>query len=318
VLNPKNNALLAFRLRKRGLKAAGRRKARPTSTANSVPRTKRNANNHQHPTRSEVPMPNEIQLNVMNIAKMRALPPTEYSIIRFDPNNNCNVHCVYCHNPRSEELIDLDEFQAFLTENVISTEMFQFGCVMEPTLDKRLTDFMLAVARSHAKAKHMVVLQTNGILLHRHDPDKLLEAGLTLLSVSVDSATVDTHKDLRGGTSLPKVQNNIIAFHKACPKVRIVFLTTVTSGNIDEADDLVAWGLDEGVKEFTFRQMFYRPTSNIVDHSRMPGLLVTAEEFGAMRDRVKAKFGTRARLEFLENKVLLERGNVLAANSLRA
>jgi len=263
-------------------------------------------------------MPTDIQLNVMNIAKLRALPPAAYGVIRFDPNNNCNVHCVYCHNPRSDELIDLEEFRSFLAEKVIAADMFQVGCIMEPTLDKRLSDFMLAVAASPAKPKHTFMLQTNGILLHRHDPAKLIEAGLTILSVSVDSATTDTHKDLRGGTSLPKVQNNIIGFHKACPSVRIVFLTTVTSGNIDEADDLVAWGLSAGVKEFIFRQMFYHPKSGIVDHSRMPGLLVTAEEFAAMKDRVTAKFSQHARLQFVENKVLVERGNALAVNSLRA
>lgn len=48
-------------------------------------------------------------------------------------------------------------------------------------------------------------------------------AGLTHLSVSIDAADPATHKLLRGGTSLNKVRDNIIAFHRACPEVKMVF-----------------------------------------------------------------------------------------------
>ena len=86
---------------------------------------------------------NAIRLNVANFDKIRALPPTAYDIIRFDPNNDCNVHCVYCHNPRSADLIDLEAFRAFLDESVLEVRHFQFGCVMEPTLDQAWTTGLL-------------------------------------------------------------------------------------------------------------------------------------------------------------------------------
>jgi len=258
----------------------------------------------------------DIQLNVQNIRGLRELPAIEYDAIRFDSNNDCNVHCVYCHNSRSKELIDLDEFRSFITEKVKAVESFQIGCIMEPTLDKRLCDFMLAIARSPANPRREFRLQTNGILLHRHDPERMIEAGLTVVAISVDSARADTHKGLRGGTSLPKVQHNIIEFHKACPSVALAFLTTVTRENIDEVDALVMWGIEAGVGSFTFRQMFYFPSSSIVDHELMPGLLVSAEEFAEMRDRVQAKFGRSARLHFFANDELVRRTAIVRRNSL--
>ena len=95
---------------------------------------------------------------------------------------------------------------------MIRVDNFQLGCIMEPTLDPRMTDLMLLVAGSRARPAHRFVLQTNGLLLHRHDHAKMRDAGLTHLSASIDSADPATHKLLRGGSSLSKTIANIVAF----------------------------------------------------------------------------------------------------------
>jgi molybdenum cofactor biosynthesis enzyme MoaA len=258
------------------------------------------------------------QLNVRNIGIMLGRPARAFGAIRFDSNNDCNVHCVYCHNSRSKELIDADQFRTFLSSGVISVEQFQFGCTMEPTLDARLCDFMEIVARSPARPQQNLRLQTNGILLHRHDAARMRAAGLSHLSVSVDSAKASTHKDLRGGTSLAKVERNLREFHHSCPAVHIVFLTTVTSANLENLGELVTWGLDVGVEHFVFRQMFYDPRSPVVDHSRMPSLCVSAEEFARFRTRLKEEFASRVHLDFLDDSTLASRGDATqVASELR-
>src|SRR2546427_8356069 len=141
------------------------------------------------------------QLNVYNIKQMRAQVPKAFDFVRFDPNNDCNVHCVYCHNHRSKDLVDTEEFCTFLEENVLSINNFQVGCIMEPTLAPRLFDLMLITATSRGRPGKTFLLQTNGILLHRHDYSKMRDAGLTHLSVSIDAVDPMTHKLLRGGTS---------------------------------------------------------------------------------------------------------------------
>ena len=202
----------------------------------------------------------DFQLNVHNIKLLMGRPPRPFGALRFDSNNDCNVHCVYCHNPRSSGLIDREDFKTFLDDSVVGTEVFQIGCIMEPTLDERMCDFMHIVAQSPARPRSSFRLQTNGILLHRHDAGKMQAAGLTHLSVSVDSAATSTHKDLRGGTSLAKVERNLRTFHRSCPSVHIVFLTTVTSANIAGLRELIKWGLDVGATSFVFRQVFHHPT----------------------------------------------------------
>ena len=247
-----------------------------------------------------------INLNVHNFQSWRSTPRQAFEGIRFDANNDCNIHCAYCHIPRSKALIDLGEFRAFLAETVDGTDLFQFGCQMEPTLDERLVDFMRAVGESAARPRRSYRLQTNGILLHRHDHDKMCEAGLNFLTVSMDSVDPDVVRKLRGGTSLNKVYRNVEEFHQHCPTVRIGFITTVTSANIGGIDHLVEAGLRSGVAVFNLRQVAYARSNAIVDHALMATLTVTTAEFLEMADRVRSQYGKLASFSIQTTQNLAE------------
>jgi MoaA/NifB/PqqE/SkfB family radical SAM enzyme len=257
----------------------------------------------------------DCQLNVYNFATLQASAPARYGALRFDPNNTCNLQCVYCHNHRSNEVIDTAAFSRFVEEKVIGVEMFQFGCVMEPTLDKRLSDLMLIVSRSPARPTVDLMLQTNGTLLHRHDHGKMVEAGLTRLSVSMDAAEPETQKALRDGTSLTKVTRNVSAFIAACPHTSVEFITTVTTANIDKLESLVALGLDLGVRRFVFRELFYYPDSNVVDHARMPALLLRVGQFTALEERLRTRFTGGVEMIFVANERLDSEAREMAKNS---
>lgn len=259
----------------------------------------------------------DAQLNVNNLAVMRAQEPQEFEFLRFDSINDCNVHCIYCHVHRSKAVVDTAEFLAFLEHNVISLENFQIGCIMEPTLDPRMCDLMLLLARSRVRPTQKFILHTNGTLLHRHDHAKMRDAGLTRLSVSIDAADPTIHKLLRGGTSLAKVMSNIAAFIKSCPAAEVVFVTTVARMNIDAMESLVAFGLELGVRTFQLREVFYLPENDVVDHSRMPDLLLGENDFSRMRERLMARFGERAYLEFSDNATLEQSTVRIKADSFR-
>ncbi len=257
------------------------------------------------------------QLNVYNLAKMRAEPPDRFDYVRFDPNNNCNVHCVYCHNHRSQELVSAEDLQAFLDENVLSLENFQMGCIMEPTLDKRMADLLLMVSKSRSKPHRDLVLQTNGILLHLHDPAKLREAGVSRLSVSIDSSDPEIHRALRGGTSIAKVGRNIADFIKNCPAVTVAFITTVTRLNLPHAPGLVRFGMDLGVRDFVFREVFYLPDNNVVDHARMPELVLQPGEFDRMADELRSTFGKDVTFDFADEERLARTSKKMRLDSHR-
>lgn len=257
------------------------------------------------------------QLNVYNFQAMRAQPPDRFDAIRFDPNNDCNIHCIYCHNHRSAETIATEDFQAFVDGNVAAVKLFQFGCVMEPTLDRRLADLMLIVAASPAKPTEAMMLQSNGLLLNRHDPLKMRDAGLTELSVSVDSADPGIQKRLRGGMKLDRVLRNVEAFRTACPEIPVTFIATVTAENVGRMDEVVRLGLDSGVKSFTLREVFYFPENNVVDHERMPALLLQPGQFAEMRARLESRFKRRATFLFANEDYLTDSNVRMKGNSFR-
>jgi MoaA/NifB/PqqE/SkfB family radical SAM enzyme len=273
------------------------------------------------------PPKRDAQLNIYNAERMTGEGPQHFEFLRFDSNNDCNVQCVYCHNPRSKDLFDPDAFASYLRDHVVSLDNFQLGCIMEPTLDARMCDFLLRVREAPVPPTDQFILQTNGILLHRHDFARMRDAGLTCLSVSLDSPDPATLKQLRGGTSLRKVTNNILSFREALPDARVVFLTTVTRANLAEIDALVAFGLDLGVERFVLREIFYfsqeyfedskGPEKNRVDHARMPDLLLQDGEFARMRKSLLAKYGKRTTFEFADNTTLNANADRMKKDSLR-
>jgi len=249
-------------------------------------------------------MLNDVQLNIHNIKKLQIEPPSEYNFLRFDSNNDCNLHCVYCHNHRSDKIIETEEFRFFLEKNIISVENFQVGCIMEPTMDPRMCDLMLFIANSPAKPKKQLILQTNGIILHKHDYGKMKEAGLNELSISIDSADQKIQKELRSGTNLNRVITNIKSLQKICPEVKLTFITTVTSHNIQQMEDLVYLGLDLGAVLFIFREVFHRPESNIVNHEKVKALLLKESDFIVMKQKLVEKFNKKTTLLFADNQQL--------------
>jgi sulfatase maturation enzyme AslB (radical SAM superfamily) len=254
-------------------------------------------------------------LNTSNFHIMRQQPPSVFGVIRFDPINNCNLHCVYCHNPQTDEVIDTEEFREYLETRVTVAWNFQIGCVMEPTLDHRLADLMLMVAQSPARPKERFVLQTNGTLLNRHDLGKIRAAEPTHLLVSVDAADPQTHRELRNGTSLDRIVRNIRAFRDRVPEAELHFITTVTALNVGKMGALVAFGLDLGVTEFVFREMFYQSDNPFIDHERMPGLVLSHGQFAAMREALLAEFGTKTSLVFADHATLYASSEKMRADS---
>jgi MoaA/NifB/PqqE/SkfB family radical SAM enzyme len=240
----------------------------------------------------------DYSLNINNVAAALSREPSRFGAIRFDPSNDCNLRCVYCHSPRSHELITFGDFRAFINDKVIETNLFQVGCIMEPTLDDRLCDFLLMVAASPARPKKQFVLQTNGILLHRHDYAKMKDSGLSDLQISLDSSESQIVSSLRSGMSLQKVTRNIVEFRRQCPDVGLTFVCTVTKENISTVEQMVAMGLDLGVREFVFREVFYIPTNDIVNHKRMPSLVLDPGDFLKMRADIASKFHGKAKFDF--------------------
>ena len=101
------------------------------------------------------------------------------------------------------------------------------------------------------------------------------------------------------------------------PGIKLDFITTVTSLNLGAMDELVRFGLDLGVDRFVMREMFYFPESDVVDHSRMPALLLGEGQFARLKEQILASYGGRAHFDFADASFLDRAGKRMSEDSLR-
>lgn len=257
-------------------------------------------------------------LNVNCLEMMLAKPRLTYEWLRFDSNDDCNLHCVYCHNSRSKRLLDPAVFDRFLRDNVDQIDNFQFGCRMEPTLDRRLVDFMETLHASAARPRKSVALQTNAILLHRHDSKRMVAAGLTDIQMSIDTLNADVFASLRGGAKIGKILRNIRNFSNDFPEVAIKFIVTVAKSNLPHVEELVAFGAEIGVKAVIVREMFHTPGVAHVDDEAMEKLVLEDGEFGALATRLQAEFSNQLNVNCIDSTGIKVYNSGVQAHSYRS
>ena len=82
-------------------------------------------------------------------------------------------------------------------------------------------------------------------------------------------------------------------------------------------ENLVSVGLDLGTKRFIFREIFYHPESNVVDHNRMPELLLKENDFSIMKQSLIEKFGGVAPFTFADKQYLDSSRQTILSDSVR-
>ncbi len=255
------------------------------------------------------------RLRVDNLDLMRAKERRRFNWLRIDANNNCNLNCTYCRVPRSNSIIDANDLRDFLETKVDSVVNLQFGCGMEPTLDPRLPDLMLMSAKTPAKPSGQFVVQTNGTLLNHLDHEKMRLAGLSRLSVSIDSLDPKVHETVRGGSSIDQIIRNIRDFRKNCPRVELQFICVVTQANLDSGIELAKFALDLGVKRLAYRQVVYHPNHPNTNNDEMENLVVSRDRFNQFKTEIENEIGEDLQLSFYTTEDLADHRQTMRKDS---
>ena len=140
------------------------------------------------------------------------------SEINIATTNVCNLKCIMCklHNPNLKKTHKTQFFsrKQFLDEKIVYSILdyaekknvanVAFTAAGEALLDYRLVDFI-----AYAKDKNipLISLVTNGVLLEDKGIE-LLNAGLNRMTISIDGATQETYRKIRG-TDLEKVERGV-------------------------------------------------------------------------------------------------------------
>ncbi len=148
----------------------------------------------------------------------RAIPP---SYVRVIVSNSCNLKCTMC--PYHSLLLKPSHNTDFFSDTkVMSWTMMErlaadcgrqaitvlIGSIEEPLMHPRIYDFIRLCRQKGVPKVH---LTTNGQLLDKARAEKLLNAGLTSLDISIDAATPETYLRIRGA-DLARVETNILNF----------------------------------------------------------------------------------------------------------
>lgn len=132
----------------------------------------------------------------------------------IEPTSCCNLNCSMCfRNAWIDESfgdISTEVFDRALATIPDTVETVFFGGMGEPLYHK---DIIYMVGEA-AKRVKQVELLTNGTLLNSELSEQLIDAGLTMLWVSLDSLDEAQYSDIRINGKLNKVIANIEAFNK--------------------------------------------------------------------------------------------------------
>jgi radical SAM protein with 4Fe4S-binding SPASM domain len=174
------------------------------------------------------------QLALEMIASLRAfrLPP----MIALDVTNVCNLHCIHCPYPSIEARSDFAAAHfpwAYFEKLIAELGEHDQPCLLrlvgdgEPMLHPRIID-MVNLAKGRTQCA--VNLTTNGTYLSDENIDRLLEAKLDLIDVSLDGVTKPVYEAIRKKSSYERVMRNMFALlerrkrHKSATKVMVSFV----------------------------------------------------------------------------------------------
>lgn len=171
----------------------------------------------------------------------------EISYLRVSITDRCNYRCIYCQSEKEFEFIPHQEILRFEEIVEIVQEAVNLGITKvritggEPLVRKGVVNFIKQLRKIDRLED--ISLTTNGFFLSEY-AEKLKDAGLNRVNISLDSLQEEKYKKITRGGSLGKALKGIDSAFKA-RLLPIKINTVVMKGiNDDEVDDFVRLALE--------------------------------------------------------------------------
>jgi MoaA/NifB/PqqE/SkfB family radical SAM enzyme len=197
------------------------------------------------------------------------------SEVYLEVTNRCNSLCVSCP-------LTYDHFLRFEPKHHLTWEQFRHVVdqlphirravlhgIGEPLLNPDLPRFI-----THLKARNSYVLfNSNAVILDQQRGDRLVEAGLDELRVSLDAVTPELYHKLRGINKLPQILANLRAFvkrHGGRERPRVSLWFVGMHENLEQLPAFVRLGAELGIAEvYLQRLVFFGGGERIADGTTM-------------------------------------------------
>ena len=201
--------------------------------------------------------------------EIRLLRPTSHlAKVYIEVTNLCNLDCITCmRNVWGEPPGKMsDETFERIFETVKSMSPLPtifFGGYGEPLVHDKLVEWVKRFKGLGAR----VELITNGLLLTEERSLQFIRAGLDVLWVSLDGSSPESYADVRVGSSLPEVIENLKTLRRIRYKATDIDNTKPNLGiafvamkdNIADLPEVLRLGISLGAKQFSI--------SNVLAHT---------------------------------------------------
>lgn len=138
--------------------------------------------------------------------------------LEMELNPSCNYKCPFCpwsaqenHGEGREGWMPFEKYKEIIDEVAGKVQSISLNYINEPLVRQDMPEF---VAYAADKGLPEIMFNSNGFLLSEDMSRKLIDAGLTKLSISIDAVTPETYDKIRIGGDYNKVINNINNFLK--------------------------------------------------------------------------------------------------------
>ena len=184
-------------------------------------------------------------------------PVTHLTKVYIEPTVACNLDCITCFRNGWEQPMGrmTEETFAGIMDGLKKLDPIPsvyFGGIGEPLFHLKTIDWI-------AEAKSLgvkVELITNGTILTEKISQRLIDAGLDVLWISIDGAEPETYADVRMGAELPNILKNLKRFarmrpphHYPKPEIGIAFVAM--KRNIADLPKVIKLGKSVKAKYFS-------------------------------------------------------------------
>jgi radical SAM protein with 4Fe4S-binding SPASM domain len=188
----------------------------------------------------------------------------------MDIINRCNMRCFMCPYPASlpagqpTQIMDPPLFEKIAGQVFPYAAHVTLSCAYEPLLHPRLEEILAIASRHNVPEWGMV---TNGLLLDERLIEAMIRARLTVLSVSMDGATRETYRSIRGVDAFDRVLANVRLLQemkrRAGSELPHFFMNfVVMRRNVGEIAPFLRLCRDLGAADVTFVHIMPRSREN--------------------------------------------------------
>lgn len=171
----------------------------------------------------------------------------------IEPTSKCNLSCTMCFRntwvDEAFEDMDIKVFDRCMNTMPESVETVFFGGMGEPLYH----DDIIYMVSSVSKRGRRVELLTNGTLLSQDMVIKLLDAGLDMLWVSIDSFETESYENIRQNSNFQLIKNNIRGFNterqKRESEAQLGIAFVAMKSNIGQMGRLVQFANENNVQK---------------------------------------------------------------------